>query len=82
MTAERSYLTPEVLERKNLTVATQAFARRILFDNTAGKLRATGVEFSDVAGRIFQVKAKKEVVLAYVSKSNDARLMYADFSAR
>ncbi|KAF8604058.1 GMC oxidoreductase [Ceratobasidium sp. AG-I] len=58
--AEAAYLTPSVLARSNLTVATNAHVTRILFE---GK-RAIGVEFarSKDAPR-YQARTRKEVIL-------------------
>ncbi|QRV97653.1 GMC oxidoreductase [Ceratobasidium sp. AG-Ba] len=58
--AEAAYITPTVLARPNLTVATSAQVTRILFE---GK-RATGVEFarSKDAPR-YQVRVRKEIIL-------------------
>lgn len=58
--AEAAYLTPKVLTRSNLTVATGAHVTRILFE---GK-RVVGVEFarSKDAPR-YQAKVRKEVIL-------------------
>lgn len=64
MTAERAYLTPDVLARPNLKVATGALVTRVLFDTTQKTPRATAVEFQDKSGATFVVKAAKEVVLA------------------
>ncbi|CAE6502778.1 unnamed protein product [Rhizoctonia solani] len=59
--AEAAYLTPTVLARSNLTVATNAHVTKILFD---GK-RAVGVEFSrDKDAPRYRAKARKEVVLS------------------
>ncbi|CAE6494637.1 unnamed protein product [Rhizoctonia solani] len=59
--AEAAYLTPTVLARPNLTVATNAHVTKILFD---GK-RAVGVEFSrDKDAPRYRAKARKEVVLS------------------
>ncbi|KAG9075189.1 hypothetical protein FS749_013161 [Ceratobasidium sp. UAMH 11750] len=59
--AESAYLTPTVLSRQNLTVATNAQVTRILFE---GK-RAVGAEFarSKDAPR-YRVRARKEVILS------------------
>ncbi|QRV97652.1 GMC oxidoreductase [Ceratobasidium sp. AG-Ba] len=58
--AEAAYLTPTVLARPNLTVATNAHVTRILFD---GK-RAVGVEFArNKEGPRYQARACKEVIL-------------------
>ncbi|QRV83541.1 GMC oxidoreductase [Ceratobasidium sp. AG-Ba] len=58
--AEAAYLTPAVLARPNLTVATNAHVTRILFD---GK-RAVGVEFArNKEGPRYQVRTRKEVIL-------------------
>ncbi|KAH7334439.1 GMC oxidoreductase [Rhizoctonia solani] len=59
--AEAAYLTPVVLARPNLTVATNAHVTKILFE---GK-RAVGVEFSrDKDSPRYRAKARKEVVLS------------------
>ena len=63
-TAETAYLTPDVLARPNLKVATQAWVQRILFDTSSGSPVATGVEFKDKTGNKFIAKALKEVVLS------------------
>lgn len=63
VTSERAYLTPEVLARPNLKVATGALVTRILFDTTQKTPRAIGIEFQDKSGVTFVAKAAKEVVL-------------------
>ena len=65
VTSEYAYLTPEVLARPNLKVITQAHVRRVLFDQSGETPRAVGAEFSQPNGDVFQVKARKEVVLRY-----------------
>ncbi len=62
---ETAYLTPDVLARPNLKVATGAFVNRILFDGNQDAPRAVGVEFNDKHGGTFRVKALKEVIVAY-----------------
>lgn len=70
VTTETAYLTSEVLSRPNLTVGTRSQVTRIIFDTSNGKKRAVGVEFSSVkGGPKYRVKARKEVVLAYVFSS-------------
>lgn len=67
VTMETAYLTPAVLARPNLTVATNAYVNRVLFDTEHSSTpRAVGVEFSDAAGTKFQARARREVVLSYV----------------
>ena len=56
--AARAYLTPEVRARTNLTIVTEAQARRVLFDGT----RAAGVEY-DLRGVRKEATAKREVIL-------------------
>ncbi|EKM57285.1 uncharacterized protein PHACADRAFT_254976 [Phanerochaete carnosa HHB-10118-sp] len=63
-TAETAYMTPDVLARPNLKVATNARVQRILFDTSSGSPVATGVEFKDKASNKFVAKALKEVVLS------------------
>ncbi|CAE6447695.1 unnamed protein product [Rhizoctonia solani] len=59
--AEAAYLTPKVLARPNLTVATNAQVTKILFE---GK-RAVGVEFSrDKDAPRYRSKVRKEVILS------------------
>ncbi|KAG9098136.1 hypothetical protein FS749_004590 [Ceratobasidium sp. UAMH 11750] len=59
--AEAAYLTPTVLARRNLTVATNAQVTRILFE---GK-RAVGVEFArNKDSPRYQVRARKEIILS------------------
>ncbi|KAI0076020.1 GMC oxidoreductase [Panus rudis PR-1116 ss-1] len=65
VTTEVAYLTDAVLARRNLKVALKAQTTRILFDRTVdGDTKAVGVEFVDDKGHKYQVKARKEVVLA------------------
>lgn len=64
VTAENSYLTPEVLKRPNLRVLTSATVTKVVFDKTGDQPRAVGVEFvSSCDGPRLKVKARKEVVL-------------------
>jgi choline dehydrogenase len=58
MSAARAFLRP-AMKRKNVSVETNAFATRILFD---GK-RATGVEY-EKNGRIIKVHAGREVIVS------------------
>ncbi|KAH9055222.1 GMC oxidoreductase [Lactarius vividus] len=67
VTTESAYLTPMVLSRPNLTVAVNASATRVIFDTTGLSPRAVGVEFASFRdGPRFHVRAKNEVILAYV----------------
>ena len=70
VSTESAYLTSDVLNRPNLTIATHATVTKILFETKGGEKRAAGVEFSrKKGGPRFVVKARKEVVLSYVSNS-------------
>jgi choline dehydrogenase-like flavoprotein len=60
--AVSAYLGPEVQKRTNLHVVTEALVERVLVEKTSKDVVATGVRFSS-AGKTFEVKAKKEVVL-------------------
>lgn len=68
MTTESSYLTPEVLARANLTVATRATVTRILFEYVQKgeeKLpKAVGVRYMNLQGEVFEVAARKEVIVS------------------
>ncbi|KII85123.1 hypothetical protein PLICRDRAFT_57055 [Plicaturopsis crispa FD-325 SS-3] len=66
VSTESAYLTPDVLARPNLKIATHAQVTRVLFEKSAdGETRAVGVEFSaaEDAPR-YRARAKKEVILA------------------
>ena len=57
VTMETAYLTPAILARPNLTVATNAYVNRILFDTKHSVTpQAVGGEFSDATGNKFQAK--------------------------
>ena len=74
--AARAYLAPHLANRRNLTVITQARARRILF---SGK-RAAGVEFQQGGEmRIFQ--ANREVILAAGAIQSPQLLMLSGVGA-
>ncbi|KAH9949949.1 GMC oxidoreductase [Amylocystis lapponica] len=68
VTMESAYLTPNVLARPNLKVATKVQVTRILFETSGSggdeSPRATGVLFSDRKGESFEVKARKEVIVS------------------
>lgn len=68
VSSESAYLTPDVLARRNLTVAIHATVTRVITDTKSGKPRVVGVEFANEEnGPRFQVRAKKEVVIWYKS---------------
>lgn len=63
VSTEAAYLTPKVLQRPNLTVATGAHVSRIFVNGD----KASGVLFADArTKKFYRVKAKKEIVLWYV----------------
>ncbi|KIK99600.1 GMC oxidoreductase [Paxillus rubicundulus Ve08.2h10] len=66
VSAESAYLTPEVLARPNLKVATLARVTKILFETSAAP-RAVGVEFAEAKDRgasgRFRARALKEVIV-------------------
>ena len=55
-----AFLSPDVKNRPNLTIAIRAVAQRILLD---GK-KAVGIEYTDAKGNAHQAKASREVVLS------------------
>ncbi|KAJ3563326.1 hypothetical protein NP233_g9011 [Leucocoprinus birnbaumii] len=64
VSSESAYLTPNVLARNNLTVATNATVTRVIFGNVKGEVRAVGVEFArEKNGQRYRAKAKRDVVL-------------------
>ena len=67
VTTESAYLTLDVLARSNLTIATHAQVTRVLLETVEGKApRAVGVQFKDRKGELYEVRAKKEVVVSWV----------------
>lgn len=67
VTAENSYLTPEVLKRPNLSVLVSAAVTKVTFDKSGDQPRAVGVEFTTSRdGPIFKARAEKEVILWWV----------------
>lgn len=64
VSSESAYLTPDVLARKNLTVAINATVTRIIFEQDNGETRAVGVEFSKTRdGQKYCAKANRDIVL-------------------
>lgn len=74
--AARAYLTPHLAGRPNLTVITQASARRILFSGR----RATGVEVLQ-GGEVHTFQAKRELILAAGSVQSPQLLMLSGIGA-
>jgi hypothetical protein len=82
VSAESAYLTPDVLARKNLTVAIHATVTKILFDTTSTRPRAIGVEFGrKEGGERFVAYAKKEVVVSYVYFPCSLSVIFHNFNA-
>jgi choline dehydrogenase len=71
-----AYLKP-ALQRKNLTLHTEAAVTRILFDGT----RAAGIEFEQLGARRV-VKARREVVLCAGAINSPQLLMLSGIGAR
>lgn len=64
VTTETAYLTPDVLARKNLTVAVHAQVTKLLFEKTEFGTRTAGVEFaSTVNGPRYRATARKDVIV-------------------
>jgi choline dehydrogenase len=62
--AATAYLPANVLKRKNLTVATSSYVRRVIFDVTQDTPLALGVEFQkERNGTVYEVCARKEVLM-------------------
>jgi len=67
VTAEKSYLTPEVLKRPNLRVVISATVTKVILDKADGQPRAVGVEFtSSRDAPRFRARAGKELILWWV----------------
>lgn len=64
VSSESAYLTPDVLSRKNLTVAINATVTRIIFEHVNGETHAVGVEFARKKdGERYRARARRDVVL-------------------
>ncbi|PYH35194.1 GMC family oxidoreductase [Aspergillus neoniger CBS 115656] len=63
-----AYYTPEIAQRSNLRVITEAFVEKVLLDKTAcvddGQAIATGIQFRGIDGIQRTVAARAEVILA------------------
>ncbi|KAF6749486.1 choline dehydrogenase, partial [Ephemerocybe angulata] len=65
VSSETAYLTRDVLKRKNLTVAINATATRVIFDTTSSEPRAIAVEFATGPnGKKYKATARKEIILS------------------
>lgn len=65
VSSETAYLTPDVLARPNLKVATHTQVSRIIFEKTSQETRAVGVEFTrSENGPLYRAYARREVVLS------------------
>ncbi|KKA26870.1 hypothetical protein TD95_005245 [Thielaviopsis punctulata] len=59
-----AYLTPEVRARENLTIMCNSIVTKVLFEKTDADAVATGVLVRDAEGKLVEIKAAKEVILA------------------
>ena len=59
-----AYYSPEIAQRPNLRVLTEAQAEKILLENRAGIVSAKGVQFTTRSGDIRYIYARKEVILS------------------
>lgn len=65
VSTETAYLTPEVLSRPNLIIATHAHVTKVIFDSLDGRKRAVAVEFTrGKDSPRYCAKARKEVILS------------------
>ncbi|KAJ6573809.1 alcohol oxidase [Mycena vulgaris] len=65
VSTQSGYLTPQVLERANLTVLTHASATRIILESRNGSNRACAVELSPDHGTTYlQIRARREIILS------------------
>lgn len=62
--AVSGYLDPSVSARPNLTILTETTVRKIIFDTSHDDAAATGVEVLTKDGKVDQISAKREVILA------------------
>ena len=83
VSSESAYLTHEVLSRKNITVATNATVTRIIFEEVAGEIHATGVEFAkDKNGKKYWAKSRRDIVLRLVSHKLELEHLLYYFAKR
>ncbi|KAJ7171686.1 alcohol oxidase [Mycena crocata] len=65
VSTQSAYLSPEVLQRKNLCVLTHASITKIIVTSVGGSNRACAVEASPDQGNTYlQIKARREVILS------------------
>lgn len=66
VSTETAYLSPKVLARPNLKIATGCHVRKIVFEMVKGTKKAVGVEFSSSKEQetVYRATASKEVVLS------------------
>jgi choline dehydrogenase-like flavoprotein len=62
--AASAYYTPEVANRSNIEVLTEAFVEKILTRSADGSVVATGVKVRTKDGMCHEITAKKEVILS------------------
>jgi len=83
VSSESAYLTPEVLTRKNITVATNTTVTRIIFEEIADEIHATGVEFAkDKNGKRYWAKSRRDIVLRLVSHKLELEYLLYYFAKR
>lgn len=75
--AGRSWLSPETIERKNLTILVGQWAGKVLIDTNSTTPRAYGVEFGLHRSRKYEVYAIHEVLLAAGSSVSPLLLEYS-----
>lgn len=67
VSTESAYLSPEVLERANLTVATGTHVSKVEIEHVVGKPpRAVAVRFKDSYGSESEVRARHQIILSSV----------------
>lgn len=71
VSTESAYLTPDVLARTNLTIATGAHVSKVIFEHVEGKVpRAVAVRFKDSYGSVCEVTARRQIILSSVTCSS------------
>ncbi|MGH7025466.1 MAG: GMC family oxidoreductase [Caulobacteraceae bacterium] len=77
-----AYLEGEAERRANLTIITHALARRVLFDQRAGRPVATGIEYQAQDGQVRAIEAAREVILSAGAVGSPHLLMLSGIGPR
>jgi choline dehydrogenase len=78
----RAFLKGATEQRPNLTIITGATARRVVRQESSGRLQAKGIEYSTAAGAIETALASKEVILSAGAVGSPHLLLLSGIGSR